>query len=102
MKTLLILCFLIFTPVELKAQDANDALAFCWKNKQGLWWCDGPLQILWNGAPKIKIALVKVGCDNHKNFRPWAGNNRVGYLFNCGKDLKDFDRNIRERYGIRN
>jgi len=103
----LILIIIIFS-LNLTAQTEvnnrtkkSEALAFCWKNKGGLWWCDGPLQILWNGVPRIKIALKKVGCETHTKFRPWAGDSRVGYLFHCGSNLKIFDRNIRKRYGIK-
>jgi hypothetical protein len=87
--------------IQAKKNKNPEALAFCWKNKTGLWWCDGPLQILWNGKNRIKHALSKVGCEKHTRFRPWAGNSRLGYLFYCGTKLKDFDRNIRKRYGIK-
>ncbi|WP_034720566.1 hypothetical protein [Bacteriovorax sp. DB6_IX] len=88
--------------VQAKSKRANnEALAFCWQNKDGKWWCDGPKQILWAPEKSLKKAVVKVGCDNYKKPIAWAGNNRVGHLFKCGKKLTSYDRDIRRKYGVK-
>ncbi|OIQ15959.1 MAG: hypothetical protein BM556_16830 [Bacteriovorax sp. MedPE-SWde] len=81
--------------------NAKKAMAFCWKNTQGKWWCDGPKQILWSPEKSLKKAVATVGCKNFKRPVVWAGNNRVGHLFTCGTNMKSYDRDIRSKYGVR-
>lgn len=96
----IIITILTLASLQAYGQKKDQALAFCWQNKEGMWWCDGPLQILWSGQEKLEKALVKVGCDEYKKSRPWAGNRRIGHLFVCNQKLKEYDRDIRERYGL--
>jgi hypothetical protein len=79
----------------------NEAMAFCWQNKDGKWWCDGPKQILWAPEKSLKKAVKMVGCDQFKKPVAWAGNNRVGHLFKCNKKLTSYDRDIRSKYGVK-
>lgn len=78
----------------------REALAFCWQNKKGLWWCDGPNQILWSPESSLKKAVKSVGCTEYKKTAMWAGNNKIGKIFFCGRSLSAYDRDIRTKYGI--
>ncbi|OIQ15842.1 MAG: hypothetical protein BM556_16195 [Bacteriovorax sp. MedPE-SWde] len=73
------------------------ALAYCWQSsKSRKWSCDGPLQKLWSGYKSLDKARGMVGCKSYSSSRAWS----KGTLFNCGKKLKSYDRNIRGKYGI--
>ncbi|OIQ15457.1 MAG: hypothetical protein BM556_17620 [Bacteriovorax sp. MedPE-SWde] len=102
-KLLSIICiFSLSTSIQAKSKKIeNEAMAFCWKNNQGKWWCDGPKQILWAPEKSLKKAIKSVGCIKYKRPIAWAGNNRVGQLFKCGKKLSSYDRDIRNKYGIK-
>jgi hypothetical protein len=66
-----------------EALDANEALAYCWKNSASQWLCDGRIQRTPTASRHLQVQLNAVGCDIPRK----QIQSQKGSLFYCGYTL---------------